>query len=83
MILSCQSDVSERKPVEWLSKTTPQLNEVIKTASGLEYYYEKMGAGQKIDSGYEVTTYLRLKVNDSNRLGNKQSPRFFIYFYCR
>ncbi|MCZ4694170.1 hypothetical protein DWB61_05310 [Ancylomarina euxinus] len=40
------------------------LGDTIRTASGLQYYYEKMGKGRKVEAGCEMATYLSLKVGD-------------------
>lgn len=40
------------------------LGDTIRTASGLQYYYEKIGKGRKVEPGCELGTYLSLKVND-------------------
>ncbi|MGZ2371171.1 FKBP-type peptidyl-prolyl cis-trans isomerase [Ancylomarina sp. YFZ004] len=41
------------------------VGDTIRTASGLQYYYEKIGKGRKVEAGCEMATYLSLKVGDS------------------
>ena len=38
------------------------LGDTIKTASGLRYFYEKIGKGRRVEPGCEMATYLSLKV---------------------
>ena len=40
------------------------LGDTIRTASGLQYYYEKIGKGRKVEAGCDMATYLSLKVGD-------------------
>ncbi len=40
------------------------LGDTIRTTSGLQYYYEKIGKGRKVEAGCEMATYLSLKVGD-------------------
>lgn len=40
------------------------LGDTIQTASGLKYYYEKIGKGRKVEAGCVLGTYLSLKVKD-------------------
>ena len=53
---SCQGPKSN------ISKIT--LGDTIRTSSGLQYYYEKIGEGRKAEAGCEMATYLSLKVED-------------------
>jgi len=46
------------------NKRTIVLGDTIRTASGLQYYYEKIGKGRKVEAGCEMATYLSLKVGD-------------------
>jgi len=41
------------------------LGDTIQTPSGLQYYYEKVGEGRKVEPGCELGAYLSLKVDDS------------------
>lgn len=49
-------------------------DDVITTASGLQYTYLKKGTGHKIEKGSMVDTYLSLSVNDSVIWNTDESP---------
>jgi hypothetical protein len=50
------------------------LGDTIQTASGLQYYYEKVGKGRKVEPGCELGAYLSLKVDDSVVWTSKEEP---------
>jgi hypothetical protein len=50
------------------------LGDTIQTASGLKYFYEKIGDGRKVESGCELATYLSLKVDDKVVWNSSEMP---------
>ena len=56
------------------------LGDTIQTASGLQYYYEKIGSGRKVEPFSKVRTYLSLMVNDSVIWNTDESPDSLFSF---
>ncbi len=50
------------------------LGDTIQTPSGLQYYYEKVGEGRKVEPGCELGAYLSLKVDDSLVWTSEEEP---------
>ncbi|MCG8579470.1 MAG: FKBP-type peptidyl-prolyl cis-trans isomerase [Bacteroidales bacterium] len=53
---------------------------IIRTASGLQYYYIKKGDGPKVEPGCRVGTYLSLKVEDSVVWNTNELPDSLFTF---
>jgi FKBP-type peptidyl-prolyl cis-trans isomerase len=63
------------------SKTEGQkTDEMIQTASGLQYYYLKKGDGPKVEPGCRVGTHLSLKVKDSVVWNTNELPDSLFTF---
>ena len=50
------------------------LGDTIQTASGLKYYYEKIGEGRKVEAGCELGTFLSLKVDGEIAWTSEEEP---------
>lgn len=57
-----------------------KVDNIICTASGLQYYYIKKGDGPKVEPGSKVGTYLSLKVEDSVVWNTNELPDSLFTF---
>ncbi|WP_430817419.1 FKBP-type peptidyl-prolyl cis-trans isomerase [Carboxylicivirga sp. RSCT41] len=55
-------------------------DDIILTASGLQYYYVRKGDGPKVEPGCKVGTYLSLKVEDSVVWNTNELPDSLFTF---